>query len=801
MSFDPEILQDFLIESGELLEELDADLVTLEAASEDAELLNKVFRALHTIKGSASFLGMTNLVSIAHVAEDALNGARKGEVTIDSRFMDAILEAVDILKGQFVELESGQDLSAPPEALVQTLAEIARGAGAAQTQTTASDESAEHGAPAEAEASLPEPEAPAVAVAEGSDDASGDGEWPRRSAMSLSAGKSELIDFMVTDLEESITSLQENLPKLGAPTSQQDAALELAELTEGVSRTVEFFEFSQLGTLVDTINLVAERASELTDDAMAQMMPRLLAIAHLMGEQTSGLKIGEIIQYDVDELCARVADVVLGHDLDASIQVGPGTSVEEVLRLDNVQGAFESCESGDSTPASASKESSESESAQGKPESASTEPAPPIVTESSSPQESSDQASAAPPPSKIEQTIRVEVGRLEALLNLVGELVIQKNRVGALARQIVSSDVISQDMREAVAQGSSDLDRITGDIQVAVMRTRMQPLDKIFGKYPRLIRDLARKTGKEMQLVVEGGDVEVDKSVIEELGDPLVHLMRNSADHGIESPEDRKAAGKDVKGTIRLVAVHEGSHVVIQMIDDGAGLDREKLIKKAIDRGLTTEEDAAQLSDREVYRFIMAAGFSMAAKVSDISGRGVGMDVVRNNIEALKGTIDVDSVPGQGTTITIKIPLTVAIMPAMMVGVGSEQYAIPLSSILEIVMPEDQEVSTVHGRRVMRLRDAVLPLVSVSDLFEVPETARTDGKFAVIVELNDQTAGLMVEELIGQQEVVVKPLEDDIAGDGLLSGATVRDDGGVSLIVDIGRMIAAAAEHEGALAA
>lgn len=780
--FDPEILQDFLTESGELLEELDADLVTLEDSSDDPELLNKVFRALHTIKGSASFLGMANLVSIAHVAEDALNGARKGEVVIDQRFMDAILEAVDILKGQFEELSRGDDLSVPPQALVQTLADIAGGGAPKPAQEAAPVETAIATEPAPAE----------QAAADG-----GDSDWPRRQLMELEAGKSELIDFMVTDLEESIVSVQENLIKLIDPASRQDAALELAELTEGVSRTVEFFEFAQLGTLVDTVNMVSEHVGEMNEASIGQTMPRLLAIAHLMAEQTDGLKIGEVVTFDVDELCARVADVVLGHELAEDIQVDANAPIEVVYAVDQVQGMIEP--HSDTTPAVApASEVQASEEVTAQPAVIDEMPdaaAPIGVVVDDAP------AKAAPPPAKVEQTIRVEVSRLESLLNLVGELVIQKNRVGALARSITSADALSQDLREAFGQGSSDLDRITGDIQGAVMRTRMQPLDKIFGKYPRLIRDLARKTGKEMQLVIEGGDVEVDKSVIEHLGDPLVHLMRNSADHGVESPEDREAAGKDPKGTIKLAAVHEGSHVVIQMIDDGAGLNREKLTGIAVKRGLTTIEDAAQLSDREVYRFIMAAGFSTASQVSDISGRGVGMDVVRTNIEELKGTIDVDSTPGKGTTITIKIPLTVAIMPAMMVGVGAEQYAIPLSSILEIVMPDEEQVSTVHGRRVMRLRDSVLPLVSVGDLFDVPESTREKGKFAIVVELNDQVAGLMVEELIGQQEVVVKPLEEDIAGDGSLSGATVRDDGGVSLIVDIGRLIAAASENERALSA
>ena len=321
------------------------------------------------------------------------------------------------------------------------------------------------------------------------------------------------------------------------------------------------------------------------------------------------------------------------------------------------------------------------------------------------------------------------------------------------------------------------------------MRTRLQPLDKIFGKYPRLIRDLARKTGKNIKLVIEGGETEVDKSVIEELGDPLVHLLRNSADHGVETPEERAQTSKPETGTIKLAAAHEGSHVMIRIIDDGKGLSREKIGSKAVDRGIVSAEELESLSDREVYRFIFSAGLSTSDEVSDLSGRGVGMDVVRSNIEKLKGAIDVDSKPGEGTTVFIKIPLTVAIMPAMMVGVARELYAVPLTTIVEIVRADAERVSTINGRQVLRIRDSVLPLVRVSELFDVPETDPADERFVIVVELNEQRAGLIVTELIGQQEIVVKPLDEHFAGDGAVSGATVRDDGGVSLIVDVERMI------------
>ncbi len=389
---------------------------------------------------------------------------------------------------------------------------------------------------------------------------------------------------------------------------------------------------------------------------------------------------------------------------------------------------------------------------------------------------------------QVEQTIRVEVGRLETLMNLVGELVLQKNRFQALSRQIEGFEQLEPEFREEVTVSASNLDRVTGDIQVAVMRTRMQPLDKLFGKYPRLIRDLAKKTGKHINLVIEGGETEVDKSVLEELGDPMVHLLRNSADHGLEMPHDRVLAGKDETGTIRIVAAHEGSHVSLRILDDGRGMTREKIASKAIEKGIATEQEVSQLSDKEVYRFILAAGFSTAAEVTDLSGRGVGMDVVRTNIEALKGTIDVDSVPGKGTEIIIKIPLTIAIMPAMMVRVDDEIYAIPLSNLLEIVRPDDDRVSTINGHPVMRLRDTILPLLSAQELFGTDPAKRVKAPFAVVIQHNDRAFGLMVSDLIGQHEIVIKPLDEMFDRKGPISGATVRDDGGVSLIVDVAQL-------------
>ncbi len=770
---DPEILQDFLTESGELLDTLDRDLVRLENMPQDEDLLNQVFRALHTIKGSASFMALTNLVAIAHAAEDALNAARRGDIVINKLIMDMLLDAVDLLKRQFDELRAGADLTAPEPSLVQGLQAV--GAGKMP---------GEHGAPPRAEVQeIPEPPATTDSTPQDTD-ASDANSVLIVNELNLPENKADLLDFMVVDLEESLVELRAHLTHLRDEATRSDAVHEITVLCEALARSVEFYEFGQMSSLVSVLEIASARIEDLDESHIAQVLPRIEGVIALLENQTEGLRAGEARQWPIDTLCGRVADIVLGHDLDAESTLPEGATPEQALHCDGVElnvlqapSAARAVEVDEATPTAEQSDA---------PTNSPTNPEPAAEVKSNKP--------AAVHPAKIEQTIRVEISRLEQLLNLVGELVLQKNRVSGLSRGIVQTSSVTQEMREAVTQVSGDLDRVTSDIQVAVMRARMQSLDRLFGKYPRLIRDLARKTGKNITLSIEGGDTEVDKSVIEELGDPLVHLLRNSVDHGVEPPEDRAATGKSEEGIIRLVASQEGGHVAVRVIDNGRGLDREKLLKKAIERGLTTEEEAPGLSDSEVYQFILTAGFSTAVEVSDISGRGVGMDVVRNNIEKLKGTIDIESTLGEGTTIIIKIPLTLAIMTAMMVGVGSELYAVPLTNILEIVRPEKDQLSTVNGRRVMRIRDSVLPLIDLSEMLELPETRRQESPFAVVVEQGNRSAGLMVSRLIGQQEVVIKPLDGVLSRSGGVSGATVCDDGGVSLIVDVSKLMQIAQE-------
>lgn len=829
--FDPDILKDFLTESGELLEQLEGDLVSLESTPSDPDLLNQVFRALHTIKGSASFLQLTNLVKVAHAAESALNAARGGQVVVDRPMMDRLLEAVDTIRGHMTALQEGQPLAEPSQAVVDALTAYGEGQqhpaaatstihpdaiahadpnlAAALTALDSLDANALDGSDSDASAlaanaldadalanehaPVAQPRASATPAANAQSDSLTN--TPVNAAvatatreLTLGPGRADLFDFLVSDVEQSLDRIREAAPLLNEVGSRPAASNALVDLGEQLAKAVEFFELESMGDLAHAIEQLGRHAQSLADEVMPMVSRRTAEIIDALGTHTAALKDRKIV---VDP----VADLL--DNLDAAMKGMPGRDAD-ALQDTPAPAADEASAPVSATVASIAdqpvrhefKPGTETANAHPIADKAGTDK---IGTERAGTDKAvSDRANAE----KAESTIRVEVGRLEALMNLVGELVLQKNRVAALTRRMGAGGT-DHEMAEAMSLAAGGLDRVTGDIQLAVMRTRMQPLDKLFGKYPRLIRDLAQKTGKKMQLVVEGGETEVDKSVLEALGDPLVHLLRNSADHGIDTPEERAKAGKPEVGTILLRASHEGSHVRVVVSDDGRGLSRERIAKKAVERGLVSADAIASMSDREVYRFIFEAGFSTADKVSDLSGRGVGMDVVKTNIQNLKGTIDLESTPGKGSSVSINIPLTVAILPAMMVAVANEIYAIPLGSILEIVKPEQTLVSSIGGHPVMRLRDTVLPLISAANIFDVDGCGDpVDEPFAVVLSMNERRIGLMVSRLIGQQEIVIKPLEGakGAASKRAVSGATVRDDGGVSLIVDVAELIRMA-EH------
>ncbi|MCK5380288.1 MAG: chemotaxis protein CheA, partial [Candidatus Latescibacteria bacterium] len=395
----------------------------------------------------------------------------------------------------------------------------------------------------------------------------------------------------------------------------------------------------------------------------------------------------------------------------------------------------------------------------------------------------------APGKSSADQTVRVDVDRLDNLMNWVGELSLEKNRLNRLTSLFEGVKDV-EELSDQLSDVNAKMAFITTELQTAVMKTRMLPVGKVFGKFPRMVRDLARDAGKQIDLRISGEDTELDKSVVEEIGDPLVHLIRNSVDHGVEMPADRVKAGKPEKGTVKLWAEHEGNHIIIAIEDDGKGMDPEVLKKKAIEKGVLDAADAERMSDRDAWNLIFAPGFSTAAKVTNVSGRGVGMDVVKTNVAKLNGIIDIDSELGVGTKIAIKLPLTLAIVNGLLVQVSDETYIIPLVSVMETVRPQPEQMSTINGRDVIRLRDQVLPLLRFDEVYDVfRDNGHMDIPYVVVVALAEKQIGLAVDDLMGQEEVVIKTLGKYLGDMKGIAGSAILGDGRVRLIVDVGDLM------------
>ena len=634
-----EILQDFLIESFELVEKLDEDLVELESNPEDLELLNGIFRVAHTVKGASSFLNFDVLTHLTHHMEDVLNKARHGELIITPDVMDVILESIDLMKALLNTIrDTSSDAGIDVSACVSRLDKVSGGTGEVKSPVV------EEVAPVAEESSAEE--TPVVAEDEPDYD-----------------------NMSPDDLEAEIE------------------------------------------------RLLQERQAE--------------------------------------DKAKREAKIAAG---------------EDVVSLE---------------PDEAPKE----EKTEPTPEPAATTPVPvtptPAPATTAAPKADAKAAAPAKKAATVEQTIRVDVKRLDHLMNLIGELVLAKNRLIKI-NDDVEERYEGEEFLEELTQVVSIVSLVTTDLQIAVMKTRMLPIGKVFNKFPRMIRDLTRELNKKMELQISGEDTELDKSIVEEIGDPLVHIIRNSCDHGIETPDVRIAAGKNETGTIKLKAYNEGNQIVIQIDDDGKGLDADMLKAKSVEKGLITLSEADAMSDKEAFGLIFKPGFSTAATVTNVSGRGVGMDVVKTNMEKVNGMIDIESEVGVGTSMKLKIPLTLAIIQALLVGVQEEHYAIPLASVLETVRISKDEIYTVEGRSVMRLREDVLSLVHIGDIFEVERILdSSEHAYVVVLGLGTSKLGLIVDTLVGQEEIVIKSLGDYLKGIEGVAGATIRGDGGVTLIVDV----------------
>lgn len=644
-----EILEDFLIEAFEMIEQLDQDLVELENNPDDLDLLNRIFRVAHTIKGSGSFLNFSVLTHLTHHMEDVLNKARHGELTITPDIMDVVLESIDYMKKLLNAIrDTGTDANTGLEGdianTVQRLDAISKG----ETPSAPSEETS---AP---QAHVAETPAPTPAPAE---------EEPEPDYANMSAEEVE------KEIERLLNKRQEE----------------------------------------DKHKREEKRARGELEDIQA-----------------------------------------------------PGEISTEAPK-----------------PAAAPAAAAASTA----PKPAAPKPAAPKAA----PKTGGDESKA--PATAVEQTIRVDVKRLDSLMNLIGELVLGKNRLIKIYND-VEERYEGEKFLEELNQVVASVSMVTTDIQLAVMKTRMLPIGRVFNKFPRMVRDLSRELGKEIDLVITGEETELDKSIVEEIGDPLVHLIRNACDHGIESKEDRAAAGKPEKGTVELKAYNEGNHIVVEIKDDGHGMDPDVLKAKGIEKGIISDREADTMTDKEAYALVFKAGFSTAKVVTNVSGRGVGMDVVKTNIEKLNGIIDIESEFGVGTTLKLKIPLTLAIIQSLLVGVQEEFYAIPLASVIETVRISQDEIYTVENKSVLRLRNEVLPLVRLADIFGVDSVFdNSEQAYVVVIGLAENKIGVIVDFLIGQEEVVIKSLGSYLKGTEGIAGATIRGDGRVTLIVDIAAMM------------
>ena len=627
-----EITEDFLIEAFEMVDQLDQDLVELESNPEDLELLNRIFRVAHTIKGSSSFLNFDILTNLTHNMEDVLNKARRGELKITPDVMDVVLLSIDLMKALLqairdsgTDANSGIDITNAVQKL-QAISGNSGGESSATTETKSEEKPAESG------------------IAKDSDNPLSD--EPEKDYSNMSAQEVE------AEIERLLKKRQEADKQMRAQKRANGQAVEIQ----------------------------APKAPE-----------------------------------------------------------------------------------------------------------AETKTTPSATKQTQKPDAKKDDGKTVA--TSVEQTVRVDVRRLDHLMNLIGELVLGKNRLIKIYGD-VEERYDGEKFLEELNQVVSSISSVTTDLQLAVMKTRMQPVGKVFNKFPRMVRDLSRELKKNIDLIITGEETELDKSVVEEIGDPLIHLIRNSCDHGVEPAEVRKSIGKPEVGRVDLKAYNEGNHIVIEIADDGKGLDADLLKQKAIEKGLLSEKEADSMSEKEAFSIIFKPGFSTAKSISNVSGRGVGMDVVKTNVEKLNGIIEVDSEKGVGTTFKLKIPLTLAIMQALLVGAQEEYYAIPLSSVIETVRIGQDEIYSVDGKSVLRLRNEVLSLVRLADIFGVDSVLESTSEvYVVIIAIAEQKIGVIVDYLIGQEEVVIKSLGYYLKNTQGIAGATVRGDGKITLIVDVAAMM------------
>jgi two-component system chemotaxis sensor kinase CheA len=703
MSFeaDEEILQDFLVEAGEILESLSEELVELENDVDNADLLNSIFRGFHTVKGGAGFLSLGELVDVCHGAENIFDLLRTGQRSVNPELMDTILSALDTVNDMFVLVQNREPLVAADANL---LAELER---------------------------LSQPETADIVAPPATEKQNTDS----IDNSSLHETDSASNDEMSEDEFERLLDELHGSGNVAAISEDSKKAINTPEVIEPIKNNVT-------------------SSDEISDDEFESLL---------------------------DELHGQGAFSAVATSDNATPLNAPSDDIDDLefeKLLDELHGK--------GNAPKAAVQQADNDVVSQKPVKASTSkavtPKAPITKKVPAKTKETPAKKTAPTATaQGETTVRVDTKRLDQIMNMVGELVLVRNRLTSLG--LVSDD---EDLSKAV----TNLDAVTTDLQGAVMQTRMQPIKKVFGRFPRVVRDLARSLQKDISLILEGEDTDLDKNLVEALADPLVHLVRNSVDHGIEAPDVREAMGKAREGTVVLSASQEGDHILLTIKDDGAGMDAEKLKGIAIERGVLDADAAARMPDKEAFSLIFAPGFSTKTEISEVSGRGVGMDVVKTKITQLNGTVNIDSELGVGTVLEIKVPLTLAILPTLMVVVGKQTFALPLASVNEIFHLDLSNTNSVDGQLTIIVREKAIPLFYLDQWLvrDFTEKSRDKGH-VVIVQLGNQQVAFVVDSLIGQEEVVIKPLDRLLHGTPGMAGATITSDGGIALILDIANIL------------
>ncbi len=758
-------LKDFIDEARENTEDLTAALLSLEdVADNPGDQVNDIFRFFHNLKGNSGIIGYNELNALTHEAETLLNNVRKGEVPITPELVDILLLVVDVIDTCIDRIDPPSGTVEPLDLheLEEKLRIAAEGKGVTLPFDSAS------------------------ASAQGLSDAKQSGSAP--------ASTQDYTIFKDTFVQQK-NAIDEAMEQLSKDSSQRDVVDALYRSLIIIQNSCKYMNFEEARSYAAlTANLVDQgRKSNVDFAVMLDILKQEFAI------------LFELVEKAFNDAGARIS---AASDAGNDAKAEPAQSDKDGASLDAIDSSSKTGKPAQAAAQTAKPASDAAVSAKSAQEPAASTKAPAVKAQGAA-AEGASSTSAAPgkPPSaakaparptnapvaakkdeghKGASTIRVDHEKLDHLMNLIGELIINRNRYSMLARQLESnSNVDIGQVAQNLSETTYAMARISDDLQDTIMKVRMVPVSSVFSRFPRLVRDLSRKSGKDVELIMEGEETELDKSVVEVIGDPLVHLIRNSMDHGIEEESVRIANGKSPKGTIYLRAYHRGHSVAIEVEDDGKGIDPEKMREVAVRKGILTAEEAKALDDHEAVELIFAPGFSSAEKITDISGRGVGMDVVRTNIKNLKGSVSTSTELGKGTRFTLSLPLTLAIIDALMVNVAGQVYAIPLDAVSETTKIEACRLTDVKGRKAVTLRGEVLGIVDLSELLNLPSTMKEhDVLSVVVIHDNERRMGLVVDSLLERQEIVIKPLGEYLGDLKGISGATILGDGSVILILD-----------------